>query len=61
MVGIVLAALAGPAAGPQRGVDVRSYEVGIVIPGSTTPEPERSWWVSSSAKSPSGGGSGCLS
>src|SRR6266545_7092462 len=34
MVGIVLAALAGPAAGQQRGVDVRSYEVGIVIPDS---------------------------
>src|SRR5438093_10680310 len=34
MVAIVLAALAGPAAGQQRGVDVRSYEVSIVIPDS---------------------------
>ena len=34
MVGIVLGALAGPVAGQQRGVDVRSYEVGIVIPDS---------------------------
>jgi len=34
MVAIVLAALAGPVAGQQRGVDVRSYEVSIVIPDS---------------------------
>jgi len=34
MVGIVLSTLAGPAAGQQRGVDVRSYDVGIVIPDS---------------------------